>query len=269
MAMTGTLQDADPTTLLNLDRYPVADLSSLAARRIILGGREQLAETGLCLLPDFVARSALEEMVGEARTLAAHSIFEEGRVVGDEDGPERAFLLPRPARNAKSAINYSMLGPRSAIRRLYEWDGLAALFREILGVPSLYRCADPVVSCVVAYYADGDELGWHFDPNDGVVTLLLQEADEGGEFQFAPRVRREGAEGRAVVRSILDGAREGVITAPIRAGTLSLFQGVASLHRVTRVSGPKPRIVLTMSFHETPGKQFSERIRSRYAGQAA
>jgi 2OG-Fe(II) oxygenase superfamily len=119
------------------------------------------------------------------------------------------------------------------------------------------------------YYGDGDELGWHFDPNNGVVTVLLQSAEVGGGFEFVPNIRRDDAEGRAAVARIMDGARDGVITALLLPGTLALFQGVDSLHRVTPVKGEQPRIILTLSFDTEPGTLFSPEIRRRYSGRVS
>ncbi len=263
------LDPAHASDLIDCTRYPIADLESEGARRVVAEGRAQLARDGLCLLPGFVAGAALEAMAGEARALHPQAYYKEDWITGDNDGMERAYRMPRPSRNASAAIAYDMLAPGSPIRRLYEWDGLTALFKALLGVPSLYRCADPIISCLVIYFGEGDELGWHFDPNDGVVTLMLQEPEAGGEFEFAPRIRRKGPEGAAAIGRVIEGERAGVVAAPIRAGTLSLFQGVTSLHRVTKVQGRRPRIMLTMSYHESPGKQFSEQIRRRYSGRAA
>ena len=36
---------------------------------------------------------------------------------------------------------------------------------------------------------DGDQLQWHFDQTDFVVSLALQDADEGGDFEVAPFIR--------------------------------------------------------------------------------
>lgn len=260
----------DPANLIDLARYPVHDPDAAPARRVAAEGRAQLAATGLCLLPGFLAPGALAAVTREARALEREAFRTESLAYGDDDGnPEKAFVLPVPARNAKRVAGYDMLGPDSAIRRLYEWDGLAALIRAILGVGSLHRCADPYVSCLLAYFGDGDELGWHFDPNDGSVTLLLQEAEAGGAFEYVPDLRREGRE--AVARVIDSSDRARVRTAALLPGTLSIFNGVSALHRVTRVAGAQPRIMLTMSFDEAPGKVFGERITRRFAsrGRAA
>lgn len=259
----------DVSDLVNLARYPLTDLATPAAQRIIADGRAQLADNGLCLLPDFLTPLALDAMAHEARRLHADAHYEELAKTDDGSGRLRGFPLPRLSRTASAAVAYDQIGAASRIRRLYQWDGLASFFRELLGVARLYRCADPIISCLLMYYGDGDELGWHFDPNNGVATLLLQAANEGGVFEFVPKIRRDDAEGLAAVARVMDGAHEAVITAQLHPSTLALFQGVDSLHRVTRVKGAVPRIILTMSFDTEPGTMFSAEIRRRYSGRTA
>lgn len=247
--------------LVNLERYPIADLASPQAREVIAMGRAQLARQGLCLFPEFVDPQALAAMIAEARALESRVHHAETWITGVDEGARE--VIHDPTRNACGAVAYDLLDPALAIRKLYELDQLLGLFRELLGLERFYRCADPVSSCMPMFYADGDELGWHFDPNDGVVTLLLQQPEEGGEFEFVPGVGRKPAD----FHPYLKGKREGVVVPTIAPGTLSLFRGEQSLHRVTRVAGPVPRIMLTMSFHTTPGHVFSQANRYRYSGR--
>lgn len=256
----------DAASLVNLARYPVADLGSPAAQAVIAEGRAQLARDGLCLLPDFLAPAALQAMADEARALEPGAYYKANFMTTYGGDGVKPAPLPRPSRNACAAISYDRIAADSPSRRLYEWDGLVALFRALLGIDALYRCADPYISCLLMYYADGDELGWHFDPNDGVVTLLLQKASEGGDFEFAPRTGRNQAGPGGTVERIMHGSREGVVAPQLQPGTLSLFRGLNALHRVTPVSGPVSRIMLTMSFNPTPGHQFTASNRKRYTG---
>jgi hypothetical protein len=253
--------------IVDLARYPVDDLASAAAREVIAAGRAQLAKNGLCLLPDFIAPSALSQMCEEARSFYPTAYYEEQADTHDGSGRLEGFAMPRKSRSAASAVAYDRIPASSPLRRLYEWDGLVGLVRALLGVDRLYRTADPLISCLLMYYSDGDELGWHFDPNDGVVTLLLQAPDEGGQFEFVPGIRRDNEESRAAIARVMDGAREGVLTPPLLPGTLSIFRGTNSLHRVTPVKGSKPRAILTLSFDPEPGVMFSAEIRRRYSGR--
>jgi len=256
-----------PQEIVNVARYPVGDLASAAAREVVAAGRAQLAKNALCLFPEFIAPHALGQMCEEARAFYPTSYYEEQADTHDESGRLEGFAMPRKSRSAASAVAYDRIPTSSPLRRLYEWDGLVELVRALLGVDRLYRTADPLVSCLLMYYSDGDELGWHFDPNDGVVTLLLQAPGEGGQFEFVPGIRRDNEDSRAAIARVMDGAREGVLTPPLLPGTLSIFRGTNSLHRVTPVKGTKPRAILTLSFDPKPGVMFSTEIRRRYSGR--
>ena len=53
----------------------------------------------------------------------------------------------------------------------------------------LYRYADPLGALNLAVMGDGDELHWHFDQTDFVVSLAIQSSDEGGDFENAKLIR--------------------------------------------------------------------------------
>ena len=51
--------------------------------------------------------------------------------------------------------------------------------RAILGRRPLYRYADPIGALNLAVMVDGDELGWHYDQTDFVVSLAVQSSSAG------------------------------------------------------------------------------------------
>jgi hypothetical protein len=61
--MTGLQQ------IVDLERYPIADLRRPEAQSLIEACRAQMSENGLCLLPNFVREEALAQMVEEAKRL--------------------------------------------------------------------------------------------------------------------------------------------------------------------------------------------------------
>ena len=102
------------------------------------------------------------------------------------DSPRRALHM-----NRYGYLLYNQLENKSLISQLYEWKPLTEFVRQILSFETLYRTADPYLSIVINIMKSGDELAWHFDTNDGVVSLMLQTADDGGEFEYAPYIRNE------------------------------------------------------------------------------
>jgi hypothetical protein len=184
---------------------------------------------------------------------------------GEGEDKYGTYELPERFIQRYATVTYDRFGADSLLRRFYECDGLTAFVGRLFGEPSYHRSTDPVLACLGHIAKEGDELSWHFDPNDGVVTLLLQRPEAGGVLEVAPWVRREGEEGRAIVRSIVDGKYDGVARIDPDPGTLVCFRGHRSLHRVTPVQGSKARINLVCSYSSEPGHAFSESHRRAYA----
>ena len=142
---------------------------------------------------------------------------------------------------------------------LYRWDPLTDFVREALGGETLYRSACPHLSLVLGVEGEGDQFGWHFDTNDGVVSLLLQEPDGGGHFEYAPYIRAEDDENYAKVARLFAG-EPGIARRPLMsAGTFVLFKGRRSCHWVTPVeTTDKPRLIALFSYEERAGMVFPE-----------
>ncbi len=83
---------------------------------------------------------------------------------------------------------------------------------------------------------------WHFDSGNMVTTLLLQEPEGGGVFEYAPAIRTDSDENFEAVQAVLQGDRKRISRNQLCAGTLSLFRGHYSLHRVTPVRGKGQRL---------------------------
>ena len=100
---------------------------------------------------------------------------------------------------------------------------------------------------------EGHYFPWHFDGNEFTVSILIQEAEEGGLFEFVPDIRKPGDENLDSVKSILKGSRDRVRSLKLKPGDMLLFKGRYSLHRVTRVRGKINRIIALPSYTLHPG----------------
>jgi hypothetical protein len=158
----------------------------------------------------------------------------------------------------------------SGLRALFEWDDLLTFVSGVLGRSPLYRYADPLGAMNLAVMTEGDQLGWHFDQTDFVVSLALQSSDGGGEFENVPQLRSSADERYDDVARVLAGsAPELVTTVPMTPGTLMLFEGRWSLHRVTPVVGPTARLVALFGYDTEPGTMSSELLKRIRYGRAA
>jgi hypothetical protein len=264
------MSPSSPAAFVDQDRYPILDLDATAARELVAHARAQLAARGACELPGFVTGAATERMVKESDTLVGKGHFAETRATvylglpepGLPDGHPRGRL---GGRSAVEAIAYDLVPPSHALRQLFEWDGLMAFVAAALGKEKLYRYADPLGALNVAAMGDGDELQWHFDQTDFVVSIALRDAQEGGDFEYTPLIRSARDERFDAVQRVLDGDRALVRTIPMTPGTLLLFEGRNSMHRVTPIQGAVPRLVALLAYDTQPDTVSTELLRrARY-----
>jgi hypothetical protein len=262
-----------PGDLVDRDAYPIDTLASDAARSLIEDARRQLAATGACELPGFLTAAATERMVRESDDLVALAHPSAGPITVYLEPADVSFPADHPRRrlgtSSLAAIAYDLIPPQHALRRLYEWEPLLDFIAACLGEERLYRYADPLGALNVAVMGDGDELFWHFDQTDFVVSIALRDALSGGDFEYAPYIRSAADESYPAVQALLDGSPARVRRIAMTPGTLLLFQGRRSLHRVTRIAGAVPRLVALLAYDTRPGTVSSDLLRLARYGRAA
>jgi hypothetical protein len=145
---------------------------------------------------------------------------------------------------------------------------MTRLIADILDRGALFPYADPFGALNLAVMGDGDQLQWHFDQTDFVVSLAIQAASVGGHFEVAPRVRRPDDECYDHVGAVLAGERSSVVTLAMAPGTLLLFEGRHSLHRVSPISGTALRHVGLLAYDTKPGTVGSELLRQDRYGRS-
>ena len=262
---------AAPLDSVDLDRYPISSLHDPEGRRLVDRCRSDLARQGACDLPGFLRPQAIERIVQDAtalrdrahRTESTHNIeFSGTETELAEDDPLRIQV-----RSAKSAVACDLFAEDSALRRLYESDDLTRFVSAALEVDPIDRQDDPVGAVSAMFYDRGDELGWHFDNADFVVTLMLRPSEAGGVFEYVPMLRTEQDRNPEGVRRLLAGDPTGVRTMSGEAGTLALFRGHLSPHRVTPVLGETARLNAVLSYARTPDARMSAAGRRLFYGR--
>lgn len=262
--------DTQPVgTIVDTDRYPIDEKGSAAFSQLIEHCRAKLQHKGLCLLPGFIRDEAQQQLQKEAGKLsrdAHHTEHWRATPNGADDTDDSH--LETSTRAAMGSVGYDRLAPTSPLRTLYQSDEFTAFLNAVFDGDPLYPTADPLVSCMLTVLQQGDELGWHYDPNDMVVSLSIQAADSGGEFEFAPRIRTPAANAQHNEKAVLQGQYRETISKTLTAGTLSFFNGHRSLHRVAPVGNGQPRIIALFNYSNTPGYQFSRDIQRKFFGRS-
>ena len=217
--------------------------------------------------------AALPAFVADAQRLAPLAHRSGGLGTVYLGFPDESFPLDHPQQwlgdYSLGAVAYDLFPADSPIRQLYEWDRLTALVAALLELDVVYPYADPLGALNLAVMDDGDQLQWHFDQTDFVVSLAVQGADTGGDFEVAPQIRTADDEHYDDVARVLGGAREDVVTLPMTPGTLLVFAGRHSLHRVSPISGPTSRLVALLGYDTKPGTMSSDLLKEVRYGRVA
>jgi hypothetical protein len=279
--MRQTVESADPefaanhpARLVDLQHYPIHDLARPSTRALVSKCRSELRASGACILPAFLAADALQRMVSEARRVASRAHWG-GSSSGTAylEPPDMSFPEDHPRRRAQfssvGAIAYDLIPPTDALRQLYEWDGLLAFIAAVVDRGPIYRYADPLGALNIAVMKDGDSLLWHYDQTDFVTSILLQDCQAGGDFEYVPMIRTADNESYDRVRRLLDGDRGEAVRLALEPGTFAFFEGRQSIHRVAPIGGPTERYIGLLGFDTKPDTNSSERLKMRRYGRVA
>ena len=262
-----------PAELVNLNRYPIEDLSSEPARQLAFQCRRQRDETGACELPEFLTGDAVAKLVQEGDALsplAYHSVVSGTAYL---EVPDESWPADHPRRffdqTSVGVIPYDQFPPRSVLRGLYEWDGLMDFIAAALAKDRLYRYADPMGALNLAVMGADERLHWHYDQTDFVTSIALRASERGGDFEYVPLIRSATDENYPRVKRLFEGSPEGIVRVPMQPGTLLLFEGRNSIHRVTPIHGDTTRLVALLAYDTKPGTRSSKILQTARYGRTA
>ena len=253
------MQSQDIYEFINLDRYPLDHLESEAGLQLVADTRASLEQTGCCSLPGFVRASLISKMAVEASSLEQLAYpgptevtpyFFNYKLGEGVEVPEDHPLKRKGKRNL-AQVATDLIPEQHMLSRLYYSAVLPDFLSRVLNQP-VYRNQDRYQSLNISIMNAGGCQQWHFDSGPMVTTLLLQEPESGGVFEYVPELRSDENENFKQVQSVLDGDLQGSQQIEPKAGTLNLFRGHYSMHRVTEVRGNRTRIQAILGFSTNP-----------------
>ena len=259
--------------ILDLDRYPLDRPGTDDYRALVARCRAALQSDGLFNLEGFMRPEALQRVVVDVEPVIRDQAFTHSR-------RHNIYFLPQvdglasdhPALTEFETTNHTVCAdqfPDSLVCRVYEWPPLAAFLAEVMEKPTLHTMADPMACANVMAYRSGEALNWHFDRSEFTTTLLLQAPQAGGDFQYRRDLRSNTDPNYDGVAALIRGEDPQVTTMPLAPGTLNVFKGKNTAHRVTPVEGERDRIIAVLSYYENPGVMFSEAERIGFYGRAS
>lgn len=246
--------------------YPLSDPAFRAACR------GTLERDGALVMGGFLRPGAVESIrrEGEENHHQAFYCTQAHNVYLTSSDPSYADDHPRnfEVMSSKGCITDDVVPADSHLRALYGSPVFRDFLCEVLGEQALYEYADPLSSINIHYASAGQELGWHFDNSSFAITLMIQEPEKGGAFEYVSGMRDadKGDMNHSGVRQVLDGEIE-----PERlfmdAGALVLFRGRNAIHRVAPVEGSRTRMLVVLAYNSEPGIALSESARMTFYGR--
>lgn len=257
---------------IDLETYPLDQAGCTKWQALVDRCKQELAEDGLFNLPGFMRLDAVKRAVDQITPILATKAFTHARrhniyfknTIDGLDGNHPALRL---FETSNRTICADQMG-QGLIIKLYEWPMFADFLAAVMDKPRLYTMADPLARANVMGYSDGQALNWHFDRSEFTTTLLLQAPTEGGVFEYDQDLRSETNPNYDGVCDLLERRRHPV-RMHLEPGTLNVFKGKNTAHRVTPVKGTQDRVIAVFSYFDTPGVLFSENERLGFYGRAS
>jgi len=259
-------------SLIDLDRYPLDRPDSDLWLALVAQSRAELAMNGLFNLPGFLCKNALGKTIKELEPLLATQAFTHARQHNiyfrkSIDGLADNHPALRQFKTSNRTVCADQMGEALVIK-LYEWPLFARFLAAVMNKPALHTMDDPLARVNVMGYSEGQALNWHFDRSEFTTTLLLQAPFKGGLFEYEQDLRSDENPNYDAVAALLEGRRLPT-RMPLDAGTLNVFRGKNTAHRVTPVEGDQDRIIAVFSYYERPGVKFSDDERIGFYGRAS
>lgn len=232
-----------PPPFVNLEAAPIHAPDSAAYRALLHRVRSEMRALGCARIPAFVKPDHQAALSAEVRKVSTHTHYSNGQITPYFNADEPDLPPDHPRRRFSEFSNgFAAMDrfPADGIcMTLYRHPMFMAFVQDCLEEPALYPFDDPLAGVVVNTMPNGTQLPWHFDTNEFIVSLMTQDADAGGAFEYCPEIRKPGDENYGAVKAVLDGDRSRVRQLHLAIGDLQIFRGRFSLHRVTRVTGER------------------------------
>jgi hypothetical protein len=258
--------------ILDLDRYPLDKPGSNQWIALVEKCQADLERDGMFNLEGFVTSDAFLKAVDELKpiidTLAfvhkrRHNIYFKKNIPDLAEG--------HPALTMTETINHTVCYdqiPNSIPAWIYEWPPFIVFLATVMKKEALFPMRDALARINVMTYRDGEQLNWHFDRSEFTTTLLLQAPEEGGDFVYRSDLRSDNDQNYDGVSKLLNGEDELVKSLKLLAGTLNVFRGKNTAHRVSTIKGSRERIIAVFSYFDRPGVVFSKEDQIGFYGRS-
>jgi hypothetical protein len=241
---------------VDLVKYPIHEVGP-ARKALINESNLAIKDDGCVVLKGFIKQERISELVAECDRVESqgHRNFTRTNpyFLSDREDLPLTHPLRRFYDRSNAFVPADNFGSESILRAIFDWPAFSPFVKEVLGEENFFPYADPLADVTVNLAEEGGGFPWHFDTNNYTVTLAIQNAERGGDFEYSPMVRSLTDENYEIVEKVLDGDKNLIRTLKLEPGDLQIFKGRYSLHRVAPLAGLRKRYVAIFSYVAEPG----------------
>ena len=257
--------------ILDLERFPLDRPECHDYTKLVARCQDELGSSGMFNLVGFLragVAQACADALTEPMASASFTHKRSHNIYFKKSLPD--LPADHPTLREFDTINHTLCADQlggNAVMDIYQWAPLAAFLARVLGKNTLHQMEDKLARVNVMEYRQGEALNWHFDRAEFTTTLLLQASEKGGEFEYSTNLRSENDPNYDGVAKLLNGQSKNISKINPVAGTLNVFRGINTPHRVTPIEGERARVIAVYSYFDRPGVVFNSSEQSGFYGR--
>ena len=240
---------------VDLDAWPIHETDGSDYALKVAEVRKDLRDVGCARIGGFIRPDYRQAFHEEVNGVAPSAHFSTSSInpYFTPDDPELPVSHPRRrySENTNGFVAMDRFPQNGLSLSLYRNPAFQRFIADCLEEETLFTFDDPLAGVVVNVMKEGQQLAWHYDTNEFIVSLLTRKPHEGGAFEYVPDLRQPGNECYDEVERVLDGRSDRVRSLSLELGDLQIFKGRFSLHRVVKGQGERHTVIF--GYAKQPG----------------
>ena len=180
--------------LVDIATYPLDQPNSVAYKSAVADARSQLQDDGCAVIKNLLRPTAVKIISQEIIERKSNTHFSTSKMnpyFHSTKNPEYPDHHPVNTFIERSSgfIPGDSWDASLAIDILFRSEMLTNFIRYALETQAVHCYADPLAGLTANILDPGQQFAWHFDTNEFAVTAMIDEADDGGLFQYVPMIR--------------------------------------------------------------------------------
>ena len=145
--------------------------------------RKEILDKSILVLNNFITKKCLDELILEALNLENKAFY---------CSQNHTILLEKhniEVKSDKGCVPHDLVGKNSKLNIIYKSNIFKKFIKNVLSLNELHSYSDSLSSINYNYYQKTQQLGWHFDNASFAITLMIQCAENGGDFEYVSQGR--------------------------------------------------------------------------------